>query len=38
MSNSDFTTRETNDFIEQDDCDDDVATLPSHMNQTTLYS
>lgn len=33
MSDSDFTTRETSDFTEQDDCDDDVARLPSHMDQ-----
>jgi len=38
MSDSDFTTRQTNDFTEQDDCDDDVTTLPSHLNHTILYS
>lgn len=38
MSDSDFTTRETSYFTEQDNCDDDVTTLPSHLNQTILYS
>jgi len=38
MSDSDFTTREAKDFTEQDDCDDDVTTLPSHLNQTILCS
>jgi hypothetical protein len=38
MSDSDFTTLETNDSTEQDDCDDDVTALPCHLNQMILYS
>jgi hypothetical protein len=38
MSDSDFTTRKTSDFTEQDDYDDDVTTLPIHLNQAILYS
>jgi hypothetical protein len=38
MSDSDFTTRETYDFAEQDDCDGDVTALPSHLNHTILCS
>jgi hypothetical protein len=37
ISDSDFTTDKTNKFAEEDDCEDDMDALPSHLNQTILY-